>query len=322
MITDYESLLSNQGKRILEIHSLLKYRGYDYKRLIELIKERTNRSYSERTFKKDIEFMRKELSAPINASNRGEYSYNKNFSLFQEIGLLDHDVEVLENLASAASKYESLPFFRDLKFLTQKLNRKHNEKEIVCFEGAPVEYKGVDLFEDIFWSIKENRSLEIEYTPFEGPKHITKINPYYLKEYRYRWYVYGWNIKLKNWRVYALDRLKIKNQSPENDFTPIKEFDPMTRWKHSVGIIALNSKPIEFSFELKNGKRHNNIDYIKSMPIHRSQTLIQPKDGSEYYKVKLVVHPTIELFREIRRFGHNNIKNIYPKKFEDDIFEN
>jgi predicted DNA-binding transcriptional regulator YafY len=323
MIEYISPFLSKRGIRVLEIHSLLRsLQPISREDLMARLSESdgaTNGAYGIRTFREDVKFLKEVLDAPLVISNRGEYSYSEKFSVFPNFAMIDQDVEILENIASATGKYEDLPFFSEFNQLLKKINPNYKRQEIVGFEGPPVRYGGIEHFEDIFWSIQQNRKLHIEYQRFGGSPIYGDVEPYYLKEYQHRWYLIGYASALNGWRTYSLDRIKVIEEFDEDSFSKRKEFDPSIRWKYSVGIIALEDDPVEFSFELKDGDSYWNIDYLKTLPIHWSQ-VIEDKKGP-YVKVKLLVHPTIELFRELRKLGQKNIKNIHPKKYSKLVWE-
>ncbi len=323
MIEYFKPFLSKQGIRVLEIHNLLrrggKYTHIEIRRCVEESDGSNNGNYSIRNFNEDKKFLREILDAPLMSTPQGLYYYKEKFSLLPKQGLMDQDMEILENLSSAAGKYRDLPFFSELELLIKKIKPHHKKKEIIGFEGAPVQYGGIEHFEDLFWSIHQNRELEIEYQQFGGEPIHTTVHPHYLKEYGHRWYLFTWNKDLEAWRTYALDRLKVVEEKEEDSFLKREEFDPQTFWKHSVGIIFSQEEPVNFSFEVKDGTTIKNIDYLRTMPIHHSQKLSEEKNG--YVKVELTVHPFVELFREIRALGQNNVKNIQPKKYEKLIWE-
>lgn len=323
MIEYFKPFLSKRGIRVIDIHQMLRRGGvYSHVEIMARIGEGegcTDGKYSIRSFRDDIAFMKEFLSAPLHISNRGEYSYTRRFSLFPSIGIIDQDMEILENISSATVRYKDLPFFRDLDTLLGKLNPHHRTKEIVGFEAAPAAFGGIEHFEDVFWSIHENRQLELEYQRFGAKPMKVKVHPHYLKEYRHRWYLLAWNPDVYDYRVYALDRIKVTEEGEEGSFLKREDFDPTTHWQYSVGIIRFDAEPVAFSFEVRDGSTIANVDYLRTMPIHSSQTMEEAGEG--YWKVKLTVHPTVELFREIRSFGLHNVRNIQPAEYTSLITE-
>lgn len=323
MIHHFQPFLSKQGIRVIQLHGLLRNRGkYSSTELMEYIKEgegASNGSYSTRSFREDIQFLKEVLDAPLKITNRGVYYYERKFSIFPKVGLIDEDLDILENLASAAGKYNDLPFFRDLSLLIDKLDPEHKKQEIIGFEGAPVAFGGIEHFEDVFWSIQQNRQLDIEYHQF-GKEAITiRVHPYYLKEHAHRWYLIAWNPFVSDYRTYALDRIALIEEHEENSFIQREDFNPSTHWQYSVGIMAVKTDPELFSFEVKDGNIYGNKDYIRSLSIHASQKITELNDG--YMRVELMVNPTIELFRIIRSYGQHNVRSISPERYANEIWE-
>ena len=83
-----------------------------------------------------------------------------------------------------------------------------------------------------------------------------------------------------------------------------------TDWEDDQG--KKHETPIEISFKLKDGKRWFNIDYVKTLPLHRSQNSNWKKDKSEYVTITLNMFPDSDLIRKIRSFGSHNVVDIQP----------
>jgi predicted DNA-binding transcriptional regulator YafY len=108
-----------------------------------------------------------------------------------------------------------------------------------------------------------------------------------------------------------LDRItdvEIHNTSAE-----CKKFDVEKAFQNSFGIISTaDEKPIEIvlSFNSFQGK------YIKSLPLHYSQEILEDNDNELVVKLKLV--PTFDFKQEILSLG-NTVKVCSPKSFRDEI---
>jgi proteasome accessory factor B len=143
-----------------------------------------------------------------------------------------------------------------------------------------------------------------------------ELEPYLLKEHNKRWYLIG-KIPMKqndntNYLTYALDRIvSIHWEKPSREFIRDQSFNPEIYWEHSVGLFR--GEPKKVTFQLKNDFM-NNIDFIKTSPIHKSQKIT--KIDEQWIEVELFIYPSYELVRELRKFGVNNIRNLKPESIQ------
>lgn len=133
--------------------------------------------------------------------------------------------------------------------------------------------QGTQHLATILNAIKEKKQIKFDYQKYweDHLKHRT-IEPRALKEYLQRWYVIGIDIKKAKPRIFGLDR--IKNLELTNTDLQFDNIDVEEMFKHSFGIISPNNdKPIniELTFNSFQAK------YIKSLPLHHSQKIIEKK---------------------------------------------
>jgi len=156
-------------------------------------------------------------------------------------------------------------------------------------------------------------AMKYSYQKFweDEPSHRT-TEPYALKEFKNRWYVLANDLKDKKVKSFALDRLteltitRKKFQLP-NDFNVNEHF------KYSFGIVSSNEhKPQEIilSFDPMQGK------YIKTLPLHESQVIINDTDAE--LRIKLTLYVTHDFFMEVLSFG-DSVKVIQPASLIEEI---
>ncbi len=139
--------------------------------------------------------------------------------------------------------------------------------------------------------------------------------PYSLKEFKNRWYILAKDLADNKIKTFGLDRisdLEITNKKYEKQSSKLAE----NYFEHSFGIIASdNTAPesVVLSFENYQGK------YIKSLPLHHSQTIL--KDTDAELQIELKLHITHDFVMEILSYGETltvlspkilveNIKNV------------
>ncbi len=173
--------------------------------------------------------------------------------------------------------------------------------------------QGTEHFMGLLHAIKNRKCVSFSYRKFwDEEESIRKIEPYLLKEFKYRWYLIGKDLKDDTVKSFGLDRLseleieKTRFKFPEN-------FNHEEIFKHAFGIISEFPKKAEeivLSFSPFQGK------YIKSLPLHETQQILI--DDEKELKVKLKVYPTHEFIMEILSMGEN-VTVLKPKFLRKEI---
>lgn len=196
--------------------------------------------------------------------------------------------------------------------------------------------RDAETLEDKLWRIAEaiTYSYQAKISFVHNEKQIDDFIPCLLKEHKGKWYVLGFfsdaeKIKIYPYNIYNISaveegdvltktEIKIQKQQKEN----LREL-----YKHSLGIFstwhnsdvlnprddsdsAFYSCPLRISFKVKDGKKFENIKYLKMDPIHYTQEPIGEIDDDGYATVNLTCFPDADLVREIRKIGLQNVKDI------------
>ena len=176
--------------------------------------------------------------------------------------------------------------------------------------------QGTENLYGLLHAIKNNLQISFTYQKFwKDEPEIRSVKPYALKEFKNRWYLLANNLKDNKVKTFALDRLtaleitKSKFQLPSN-------FNVDDYFKYCFGIITPNHQKAEeviLSFEPFQGK------YIKTLPLHESQTIL--KDNDEELLVKLNLFITHDFMMELLSLGAN-VKVIQPIVLTEEIKSN
>ena len=181
--------------------------------------------------------------------------------------------------------------------------------EMMLFEKR--KSRGLEHLNGILHAIQNQKIITLNYTKYwEGIPQKRILEPYALKEFRYRWYLLANEKDGKKFQVktFGLDRisdLEISNSSFKKE-----KFNPNEVFQNSFGIIStLNENPEEIiiSFTPHQGK------YIKSLPLHSSQEVLV--DDENELKIKLNIVPTFEFEQELLQHSEH-LKIISPKNFK------
>lgn len=264
------------------------------------------------------------------------YQLRKDFgkNLFESQVAREMDVEYLKRMESIFDKYSELPISGFLGILTEKASRRLDSEhgDIEDFVVADLETPFVkdeqfrSRVEGLFYAINDKLCLpEIRYfgsyysnkAPQE--KIIKDFMPYVLKQSRGQWYLVGKCKDDKEFRAIPVNRIT-GEITPDEDKLFIREkFNPVEYWDGCAGITRFG-KPLDISFDVKNGPIYNNIDYIRMIPIVKGHQTVNFK--GDWMNVKLnKVYLGPELVRIIRSFGRDNINNICPSWLEEDLWE-
>ncbi len=224
------------------------------------------------------------------------------FSIFK-FPLPSEDVDLLKQSLAILNQFKEFTFLKEIEGIITKLDKRINsiqkEKNIIGFEKIP-NATGHFNIDELYGAILLKRPLEIHYLPFQSKvENVFEVHPYYLKEYRNRWYLYGFSIEKDGQQgifPMGLDRIT-KIQELDKSFIPNTSFDPQIHFKNIIGITNIpESQPEEviLSFKPTRGK------YVRSKPIHWTQEILV--DDSKEFRISLNVIINKELIREILSF--------------------
>lgn len=281
----------NQLARVRVLNECFAQQGtyWSISRLIEEIFAKTDLDVKERTIKMDIQAMRESSQlrylAPIAycRDNRGYYYSDPNYSI-DKIPLNQKDIKSLELAASTLKQYQYIPIMKEFTTTIDKIIRVVNRAkqkdhasilDFIEFEKTPVA-QGIEHIDGIIDAILSQSPLELVYQKFgHAPSPSTVFHPYFLKEYRNRWYAIGFNGKNNKVQTYGLDRVRALNKS-NAPFVANTTIDSKEYLGRCVGINLENgiTTRVILRFTAKEGH------YLKTQSLHKSQQVIDDNPDS------------------------------------------
>ena len=184
--------------------------------------------------------------------------------------------------------------------------------------------QGTQYLSPLLDAIEKQKQIEIHYHKFWGSKEvqIRTIEPYLLKESQRRWYVLALDVDKKLFRVFGLDRIKsIEDMGIKRIYDPPKEIERF--FDDSFGVWVDNDRTkaekVILSFKKQEGDSFfipNPAEYLRAMPLHRSQVFI--KDTQEEIILSLKVKITPDFVKEILSYGAY-VRVIEPQHLADRI---
>jgi len=249
---------------------------------------------SERTIQRDIEDIRYDFGfdIPYDRTNNGYYIGPDSDSN------IDSFLRFLEIVNTAA-------------LLTESLKDSKDTLKYIMFESQG-NLKGLEYLKPLLFATKNKRVITFTYENFykETLKSHT-FEPYLLKEYQSRWYLIGMLKGLKEFRTFAVDRIKSLEVS-EKTFEAEPNSNPMELFSFTIGLTysEYTLQDVILSYTPLQGK------YAKSLPLHETQQILI--DNEEELRVKLKIIPNFEFKQKIMMLG-DAVKVIDPKWLAADI---
>ena len=135
-----------------------------------------------------------------------------------------------------------------------------------------------ECFEEILDAIRNCETIEISYEHFRDSCRVSKhtIQPHFLKESQQRWYLIGYNLE-EQLRVYALERISYVGTHHHSKFKRKDIKETIKLFEDSFGIWVdecIEVEEIVIRYDKLDG------EFVKSMPLHTSQHIIDSDENS------------------------------------------
>lgn len=297
--------MSYQGKlkRYLLVIQKINYRqGCTFKELYEYLNDE-GFEISQRTLQRDIEQIRNEFGIEVkyNSTDKGYYIDRGS----------ENDTDVFLQLLSINDTAE---------ILISSMKEGNSFKRFLQFENHR-SFAGTAFIKPLLLAAKKSKRVLLTHKSFvsEQEKEYT-IEPYLLKEYQRRWYVWGKIEGKKEFRTFGLDRI-ISVLNTNRNFDRDKTIDPEKVFADNIGLVYSTDAPKEIilTFTSVMGK------YVKMLPIHSSQQILS--ESVNECKIRIFVNINHELKNIILSYGPavvvespkvlaNELKALYRKAFK------
>lgn len=167
----------------------------------------------------------------------------------------------------------------------------------VVFPDVPAS-QGMDWFPILFPAIKNRRQVSIEYHKFDGDVSTRTIHPYYLKQFRKRWYAVALDTVDDAVKTFALDRIE-KCSLLTKKYKLSKKEDPKAMFENVIGLFEKTKKPERIEI----WSESYNANYLRTLPLHPSQKELRKEAGGVIFELNVVNN--YEFRQEILRMGAN-----------------
>lgn len=277
-----------------------------------------------RTIQLDLQVMRdkqKGYGAPIIVYNQKYYKYkDPNFTI-ENAKVKKDNFAALAEIVDTLKHYSNFNELHNLRSITnileEEINSKLNKRETVISHEAKRDALGLEYFDTIHDAIINKKALCVGYFSSRSNNIMSIIfYPFYLKEYKGRWYALGYKDGLNGVYKLPLDRIRDFSYS----ILPFPEefsFNPDKYFKDIIGVTKLSGEVREIKFLVKNKL----APFIKLNPLHHSQKLaylhengdmeftIEIIPNKEFYSLIFDYQPNIHIIspREIGVESNNRI---------------
>jgi predicted DNA-binding transcriptional regulator YafY len=310
------------------LHSCFKNRQHKYWTAEELLEHLRNNDFDIelRQLKHDIYTMRYDeqlkYHAPIEycKRNKGYHYTDPDFDL-DTVPLNAEEVRSLAIVANLLKQFKGAQFVRLFEGAIDKVVRvvEHLRKQAwsdhsyIHFEQAPY-YKGIEHVDTLHQAMVDQKPQRIAYKKFASEKTDAHVfHPYFLREYKSRWYVLGYSARRHVTLTLGLDRME--TITPEDvPFKPNTKLNLDEYYKHTLGITH-SSGPVE---DIRLWFTPQQGYYIKTKHIHETQEILEDTDQGLVISLRLIVN--FELLQELLSYCPH-VKVIQPTSLKEKLNE-
>lgn len=184
-------------------------------------------------------------------------------------------------------------------------------KDRVLLEEIPL---GQAFLGHILEAMRQNVELKVDYQQYQSEQQQTfHFQPYALKVFNHRWYLLGYLKEQDDLRTIALDRI-LHLEKLATTFSLPAKFDARKYFANVVGIYVDKNLPVE---KVKIRAYSKQADYLRSTPLHNSQTEGRSKHGEfAEFTYRLCVTP--ELISQLLAMGEN-VVILEPKCLREEV---
>ena len=187
-------------------------------------------------------------------------------------------------------------------------------KDRIMLEEIPL---GTAFLDAIIEAMKQNVELKVDYQRYEDKQeeHLQTfhIQPYALRVFNRRWYLLGYLREREELRTIALDRI-LHLKVLTNSFKLPEDFDVRKYFADVVGIYVEKDEPIT---KIKIRAYGVQADYLRSTPLHKSQSECSSKHGEfAEFTYRLCITP--ELVSQLLAMGEK-VEVLEPQELREEM---
>ena len=269
----------------------------------------------------DIKFMESEQgwNIPLDHIRDGHKVYFRYYDLNFSINnqpLNETEENQLKEALLTLSRFKGMPQFEWIDEITARLDSglglSKTSQQIIEFEQNDF-LQGLEHITPLYNAILYKKVLIVTYKSFKsGIKQTIIFHPYYLKQYKNRWFAFGLNEEFGQITNLALDRI-VGIEDCKKVYTPNTTIDFSEYFEDVIGVTVDKEANLQ-KIQLKVSS--NLYPYIQTKPLHGSQKTKEKNDA--FVVIELDLIPNYELESLILSFGEG-IKVLSPGTLREKI---
>ena len=185
----------------------------------------------------------------------------------------------------------------DALSMNSLLNESASIKDRIIFEDIPSSHQ---FLASIIQAIRDNRMIRVHYKGYRmGEDRFFDIEPYFVREFKRRWYLYGHKDYDKDRKphMYALDRM-LSVEVLSETFKMPEDINAREWFKTIYGVRKYDDMKIQRVFIKAYGKQ---VRYFRSLPLHSSQEEVETHRDYSLFSYELV--PDYDFIQDVLGFG-------------------
>lgn len=232
--------------------------------------------------------------SPLVSERRGRLIYYRyadiNFSLYR-LALTADELLTLNKAMEMLSHLQGLPDFGWADEVNARLRstffQEGETAPVIAFDND-ARYVGARHIRPIYDAILRHEVLLVTYHPFdEEPQHFL-FHPYFLKQYRHRWYVFGHRTQGEEpiTRL-ALDRMEKMSIAPGQKYIENHFVDFATYFDDIIGISHIpGNEPQTIRYRVPRYQ----APWMDTEPLHPSQQRVEEDGDTVTYQFRAAVN--------------------------------
>ena len=271
---------------------------------------------SRRTVQMDIQMMRSDklgYNAPIEVYENKYYRYSDPEYSITNSPLTEDDLKLMGDTVEVLRQFGGFSAFSGMEDVLGRLEDyvssiRHNRKPVILLETND-SLKGLKFIDPLYKAILSRMPVTIVYKSFKA-RDIQRFifSPFFLKEYRNRWFVYGWRNGTDMIYNLALDRIHNIGEASGEVYRENTTIDQDRFFDNLIGVTKNLSDKVH---NVRFWADSEQVPYIETKPLHKSQFVVQRnEDGSAIFQMEVILN--YELEKELLGFGEG-IKVLAPR---------
>jgi predicted DNA-binding transcriptional regulator YafY len=254
---------------------------------------------SPKTVQRDIDYMRYQLSLPIEYDKeRHGFYFTEEVTHFPAVHITESELIALLVARKAIEQYANTAFQKPLADAFQKLTASldgqisfswHELEQTFDVRPIGVSKQNLAVFETVTAALREQCELELQYRKLEakGPE-VRRAQPYSLICVEHQWYLRALDLVRRDLRTFHLGRISRAKKLPHHFTRPVG-FDVNEALLDSIGVYT-GTSPEEIVLRF-NGWA---ATVAAERTWHSSQSIRTRDDQSVEIKLKVAVNPEFE----------------------------